>query len=94
MILKDRMARFKIEEIKELKLELKFEELILERSRLGCEMNNILVSKSYFNQKPNSVCYHAQTFISLCTRYINLKNHCVFTFPTDFSRLYENKPNY
>ena len=40
------MVRFKIEEIKELeielkelKLELKFEELILERLILGCKMN-------------------------------------------------------
>ena len=54
----ERMARFKIEEVKELEaelnrlqsvleLELKFKEPILKKLGLNCEMSNILVSKSY-----------------------------------------------
>ena len=54
----ERMARFKIEEVKELEaelnrlqsvleLELKFKEPIFKKLGLNCEMSNILVSKSY-----------------------------------------------
>ena len=53
------MSRFKIEEIKELEaelkgleseleLELRFKELIFKVLGLNCEMNNFLVSKSYY----------------------------------------------
>lgn len=46
----ERLVRFKTEGIKELelKLKLRFEKLIFEMRGISCEMNNILVSESYY----------------------------------------------
>ena len=89
MILKENesIARFKTEEIKELEIklkelvpDLKFKDSIFKKLGLDCKMNNILISKSYYEnkkrykpyfQKPNSVCYHVllgssqQSFVRL-----------------------------
>lgn len=64
------MAKFKIEKMKELKiewkeleseleseskLELRLKESIFRKIVLKCEMNNILISKSYYWKRKNSM---------------------------------------